>query len=88
ELLERSTVGRGVQSGQRGSGEFEIGAEASVVSSGGIGGKFDLVRQSWPVDRLGPPPGSMISGVPHHVDGRMIGITQQAGGAVINGDRM
>jgi predicted oxidoreductase len=30
----------------------------------------------------------MISGVPAHVDGRMIAITQAAGGNVINGDRM
>jgi predicted oxidoreductase len=30
----------------------------------------------------------MISGVPHHVDGRMIQITQDAGGNVIHPDRM
>ena len=30
----------------------------------------------------------MISGVPAHVDGRMIQITQKAGGSVINPDRM
>jgi len=30
----------------------------------------------------------MISGVPHHVDGRMIAITESAGGQVINPDRM
>jgi uncharacterized protein len=30
----------------------------------------------------------MLSGVPAHVDGRMIGITEQAGAAVINRDRM
>jgi predicted oxidoreductase len=30
----------------------------------------------------------MLSGVPAHVDGRMIGITERAGGAVINRDRM
>jgi predicted oxidoreductase len=30
----------------------------------------------------------MVAGVPAHVDGRMVGITQQAGGRVINPDRM
>jgi predicted oxidoreductase len=30
----------------------------------------------------------MVSGVPEHVDGRMIGITERAGGRVINPDRM
>jgi hypothetical protein len=30
----------------------------------------------------------MLSGVPAHVDGRMIGITEKAGGQVINRDRM
>jgi predicted oxidoreductase len=30
----------------------------------------------------------MVAGVPAHVDGRMIGITQAAGGTVINPDRM
>src|SRR4029078_7267488 len=44
-------------------------------------------RKNWP-ERLGVPPEHMISGVPAHVDGRMIGITQDAGGSVINPDRM
>ncbi len=30
----------------------------------------------------------MVSGVPHHVDGRMVAVTQEAGAAVINADRM
>jgi predicted oxidoreductase len=46
------------------------------------------VRQNWPRDRLGEPPGFMVSGVPAHVDGRMLAIAQQAGGSVINTDRM
>jgi predicted oxidoreductase len=57
------------------------------VTSGGIGGNHDLVRQSWP-DRLGKPPKFMVTGVPDHVDGRMIAITEAAGGNVINRDRM
>ena len=30
----------------------------------------------------------MISGVPEHVDGRMIGITEKSGARLINRDRM
>ena len=58
-----------------------------IVASGGIGGNHDLVRQNWP-KRLGEPPKNMISGVPEHVDGRMIGITEAAGARLINRDRM
>jgi len=58
-----------------------------IVSSGGIGGNHDLVRRSWPA-RLGTPPRFMVAGVPAHVDGRMLGITRDAGAEVINEDRM
>jgi predicted oxidoreductase len=57
------------------------------VTSGGIGANHELVRRNWP-ERLGTPPRHMLSGVPDHVDGRMIEITQAAGGNVINPDRM
>ncbi len=30
----------------------------------------------------------MITGVPAHVDGRMLGITEDAGGRIVNRDRM
>ena len=56
-----------------------------VVTSGGIGGNHGLVRRTWP-GRLGSPPGQMLSGVPEHVDGRMLAISQQAGARLINGD--
>jgi predicted oxidoreductase len=88
EILEPSTVERGQQSGREAIGDFEFYAGAVIVTSGGIGGDFDLVRTNWPANRLGPPPKSMVAGVPHHVDGRMVAITQAAGGAVINADRM
>jgi predicted oxidoreductase len=88
EILEPSTVERGQQSGRGVTGDFEFRAAAVIVTSGGIGGNFDLVRKSWPVDRLGPAPKNMVAGVPHHVDGRMVAITQAAGGAVVNADRM
>ena len=68
-------------------GDFEFRAPAVVVTSGGIGGNHDLVRQNWP-KRLGTPPSHMLAGVPAHVDGRMVKISQDAGARVINADRM
>jgi predicted oxidoreductase len=88
DILEPSTVERGQQSGRAVVGAFELSANAVIVTSGGIGGDFELVRKNWPVDRLGPPPRDMVAGVPHHVDGRMIAISQAAGASVINADRM
>ena len=87
-ILEPSTVERGQQSGREVTGGFEVAAGAVLVTSGGIGGNHDLVRRNWPTARLGPAPKRMVSGVPHHVDGRMIAISQEAGAAVINADRM
>jgi len=46
-----------------------------------------VVRKSWPA-RLGTPPREMLTGVPAHVDGRMLAISEAAGGSVINNDRM
>jgi predicted oxidoreductase len=86
-VLEPSDVPRGKPSSRTGVGGFELSSQAVVVTSGGIGGNHELVRKAWPA-RLGPPPTHMISGVPAHVDGRMLGLTQAAGGNLINGDRM
>src|SRR5690606_19967251 len=82
-----SRVGRGEKSSRTVTGDFEIAAAAVIVSSGGIGANHDLVRQNWP-RRLGAPPKNMITGVPDHVDGRMLAITEAAGGRLINRDRM
>src|SRR5690606_34549105 len=84
EVLEPSTVERGQRSGRGAVGEFEFSAPVVLVTSGGIGGNFDLVRANWPAERLGPAPKTMVAGVPHHVDGRMVAISQQAGASVIN----
>jgi predicted oxidoreductase len=86
-VLEPSEVPRGVASSRDAAGEFEFRAQAVVVTSGGIGGNHDLVRANWP-ERLGDPPRNMLSGVPAHVDGRMLGISQAAGANLINADRM
>ena len=87
-VLAPTSVVRGRPSSRDVVGDFEITAQAVIVTSGGIGGDHDLVRRSWPTDRLGEPPARMVSGVPAHVDGRMLGITQAAGGSLINSDRM
>jgi uncharacterized protein len=86
-ILEPDAVDRGKTSSRKIVGDFTLRAQAVIVASGGIGGNHDLVRQNWP-KRLGEPPKHMISGVPEHVDGRMIGITEAAGARLINRDRM
>jgi predicted oxidoreductase len=86
-ILEASDVARGAASSRTEIGDFAFEGQAVVVTSGGLGGDHDLVRQNWP-PALGTPPGHMISGVPAHVDGRMLGITARTGGAIINPDRM
>jgi len=78
---------RGVSSSRSVLGDFELTAPAVVVASGGIGGNQDLVRQYWP-STLGTPPASMLTGVPAHVDGRMLDITARAGARLVNRDRM
>ncbi|MEV4419634.1 FAD-binding dehydrogenase [Patulibacter sp. NPDC049589] len=85
--LVPSDVPRGVKSSREETGDFELRGQAVIVTSGGIGANHDLVRENWPA-RLGTAPKHMISGVPDHVDGRMIRITQDAGGETINPDRM
>ena len=86
-VLEPSTEPRGVASSRNTLGEFEFRSSVVIVASGGIGGNHDLVRKNWP-KRMGRVPEQLISGVPAHVDGRMIGITESAGAHVINRDRM
>ena len=86
-ILAPDDAGRGEPSNRDEEGEFTLEAPAVIVASGGIGGNHDLVRKNWP-DWLGTPPKKMLSGVPAHVDGRMLGIAEKAGAHLINGDRM
>ena len=86
-VLVDSAAARGQASSREAAGEFEARGRAVLVSSGGIGGNLDLVRAAWP-ERLGRPPRRLISGVPAHVDGRMLQITERAGGRLIGADRM
>jgi predicted oxidoreductase len=86
-VLESSDLPRGKASSRTAVREFELSSQAVIVTSGGIGGNHELVRKAWP-ERLGFPPEHMVTGVPAHVDGRMIAITQAAGANLINADRM
>ncbi|MFB8441278.1 FAD-binding dehydrogenase [Streptomyces niveus] len=87
EVLEPSDAERGTASSRVTTDTFELKGQAVIVTSGGIGGNHDLVRAQWP-ERLGTPPEKMLSGVPAHVDGLMLGITERAGAHHINRDRM
>lgn len=78
---------RGVASSREAAGEFELTAQAVVVTSGGIGADHDIVRRHWP-ERLGTPPAEMVTGVPAYVDGRMLDISAAAGVRLVNRDRM
>lgn len=85
--LEPSSVARGEASSREAIGEFVFFAQAVLVTSGGIGANEELIRKNWPT-RLGEAPKSMLSGVPAHVDGRMIAISEKAGARIVNRDRM
>ena len=87
DVLEPSAIERGQASSRTVVGEFALEADAVAVTAGGIGGNHDLVRRTWPT-RLGSPPAQMLSGVPEHVDGRMLAISEHAGARLINRDRM
>ncbi|WP_460072119.1 FAD-binding dehydrogenase [Streptomyces sp. YKOK-I1] len=86
-ILEPSSAARGKPSSRTVVGDFELRAPVVVVTSGGIGANHDLVRQNWPA-RMGTPPKYLVTGVPAHVDGRMLAITEKAGGRIVNPDRM
>ena len=87
KVLEPSDVERGVKSSRVEVADFELSAQAVIVTAGGIGANHDLVRRNWP-KRLGTPPEHMLSGVPDHVDGRMLGICEESGANLVNRDRM
>jgi len=86
-ILAPSDAARGEASSRDVVGEFTLSAPAVLVSSGGIGGNHDLVREFWP-EWLGTAPTEMLSGVPAHVDGRGLTIAADAGARLVNSDRM
>ncbi len=87
DVLAPSPSARGTASTRDVVGDFTLHAPAVVVTSGGIGGNHDLVRRYWPA-RLGVPPQRMLSGIPDHVDGRVLEVVRAAGARAINLDRM
>ena len=87
KVLAPDAAERGEASNRDEVDDFEVSAQAVVVASGGIGGNHDLVRENWP-EWLGTAPEHMLSGVPAHVDGRMLGIAEQAKARLVNQDRM
>ena len=86
-VLAPDLIQRGQDSSREVVGEFSARAQAVLVSTGGIGHNFELIRRNWP-ERLGPAPRNLISGVPAHVDGRMLEIAERAGANLIGRDRM
>lgn len=87
-VLAPSHTARGVESNRDEVDGFEHRAPAVIVTSGGVGHNFELMRQYWPVERLGDFPTTMLAGVPAHVDGRMLSISEDAGASLINRDRI
>ncbi|OTA99105.1 hypothetical protein M426DRAFT_16776 [Hypoxylon sp. CI-4A] len=89
KILEPDSSPRGVKTSRTTVDDFELRGAAVIVASGGIGGNVEAVKKAWPIDRLGPKvPENFVIGVPAHVDGRMVGIAEEAGGHFINRDRM
>ncbi|WP_163805326.1 FAD-binding dehydrogenase [Mycolicibacterium anyangense] len=86
-VLAADDAPRGAPSNRDALGEFEIAAQAVIITTGGIGGNHDIVRQYWPA-RMGTAPRSMITGVPAYVDGRMLDIAAGSGVRLVNRDRM
>lgn len=86
-VLAEDTSARGVASNRERIGDFELTAQAVIVTTGGIGANHDIVRQYWP-ERLGTAPATMVTGVPAYVDGRMLAISAEAGVRLVNRDRM
>ncbi|MDT0632375.1 FAD-binding dehydrogenase [Rubrivirga sp. S365] len=87
DVLAPSDAERGAPSNRDVVGDFSLDAEAVIVTSGGIGANLDLVRQNWP-PRLGAPPEHLLVGVPDSVDGKMLGVVEEAGGRILHPDRM
>ncbi|MGI5441354.1 FAD-binding dehydrogenase [Streptomyces shenzhenensis] len=86
-VLAPDDAPRGAASSRDRIGDFELTAQAVIVTSGGIGANHDIVRRFWP-ERLGTPPAHLVTGVPAHVDGRMLDISAAAGARLVNRDRM
>lgn len=87
DILENDHKERGEATNRNVISQFGYQADHIVIASGGIGANHELVRKNWP-ERLGKAPENMVCGVPAYVDGKMVGIAEQAGAHIINRDRM
>jgi predicted oxidoreductase len=88
-VLKPSNEERGVSSSRESVDTFSIRGKSVIIASGGIGGNIELIKKMWPKDRLGGSvPDHFVTGVPAHVDGRMIQIAEDEGVRVVNKDRM
>ena len=88
DILAPDDAVRGAATNRDVIDSFDFSAEQVIVTSGGIGGNFDLVRRNWDASKSGPLPKKLVSGVPEHVDGLLLDILKDAGGELINTDRM
>ena len=86
-VLAPDDAPRGAPTNREVLGDCELRAPVVIVTAGGIGGNHDIVRRYWP-PRMGTPPKEMITGVPAHVDGRMLDIAAGSGVRLVNRDRM
>ncbi|GAA2561819.1 hypothetical protein HD598_000966 [Neomicrococcus aestuarii] len=87
DILAPDSAERGEVSSRDVVGSFRLTAPRVVIATGGIGGNPDKVRAAWP-ERLGSAPEHFLTGVPAYVDGSGIEAVENAGGRVINRDRM
>ncbi len=88
DILAPDDAARGAATNRDVIDSFDIRCDQVIVTSGGIGGNFDLVRRNWDASKSGPLPKKMVSGVPEHVDGLLLDIVRDAGAELINTDRM
>ncbi|HWR85268.1 MAG TPA: FAD-binding dehydrogenase [Rhodoglobus sp.] len=86
-ILAPDAAERGADSTRQVVGGFDLRSAAVILTTGGIGGDFDLVREFWP-ERMGPAPDRFLSGVPKSTDGRMLRIAERSGAHLINLDRI
>jgi predicted oxidoreductase len=88
DILADDDAVRGAPTNRDVIDSFALKADQVIVTSGGIGGNFDLVRRNWDATKSGPLPAKLVSGVPEHVDGLLLDIVKEAGADLINTDRM
>ncbi len=88
DVLSPDDAPRGAETNSDVTGSFDIRADQVIVTSGGMGGNFDMVRRHWDASKSGPLPEKLVSGVPRHVDGLLLDHVQAAGAELINMNRM